>query len=225
MKYAFSLWLPLLVSASLCVASVPGHAQVRSEILLDIVEHCVDPSLSDYCSQCRYPRADAGCQVPAPRCGADTEVWALTPEFAAIRDIKMCGCPAAFVHGLALPRAAVRGVEDPSRPEGIWQFAWNASVGRIPAEQVALVVNPRAHRSQNQLHVHLVRLREDVVLAPLVAGYVSDLGQVWATAAAAASALGLEDYGVLVAQRRGGFFVVAVSADSAEDRFAVATCR
>ncbi len=225
MKRTRALLLCLIASISFCLFLAPAHAQARSDILLDIVSRCVDATGPGYCSQCRFPRNDAACRTPPLQCGSDTEVWALTPDFVAIRDIKMCGCPAPFVHGLALPRATITGVEDPARPAGLWRFAWDTAVGRIPPEQLALVVNPHAHRSQNQLHIHMVRLREAVALEPFVAGYVKDLDQVWATASAAASALGLEDYGVLVAQRRGGYFVVAISADSPEERFTVPVCR
>jgi len=80
-------------------------------------------------------------------------------RFTALRDIKMCGCPSDFVHGPALPIYRVTGVEDPLRPEGIWQFAWDVAIQRMKPESIALVVTPRLHRSQNQLHVHLLRNR------------------------------------------------------------------
>ena len=211
-RRAFSLWLASWLLVGLGWQS-PALALERSDILLDIVTHCVDPALADYCTECRVPRNDSACGA-ARACTQSTEVWALNERFTAMRDIKMCGCPANFVHGLALPRTPVRGVEDPLRPEGIWAFAWDVAVQRIAPEQLALVVNPQRHRSQNQLHVHLLRLAADarqnmIAEAPVA---VADLSAIWATAARAAAAKGLDDYGVLVRQRsEGGFWVVVTS--------------
>ena len=47
-----------------------------------------------------------------------------------VRDRKMCGCPADFVHGLTIPLRRVTGVEDPRLPDDIWAFAWKAGLGR-----------------------------------------------------------------------------------------------
>jgi len=195
-------------------------AMERSDILLDIVSHCVDPAPANYCSLCRVPRNDGGCGATL-ECSKSTEVWALNDRYTAIRDVKMCGCPAGFVHGLALPIYPVRGVEDPQRPDGIWQFAWNVAVSRIEPESIALVVNPQFQRSQNQLHVHLLRLSPDVrgQLEKEKSAYVSDLEQVWASAARSAAANGLDDYGVLVVQRPQMDYMVVVMAGSPEAAF------
>jgi len=203
----------------------PALAIERSDILLDIVNHCVDPAQANYCMQCRAPRSDAACGAPL-ECKKSTEVWALNASYTAIRDIKMCGCPASFVHGLALPIRTVRGVEDPNRPDGIWQFAWDVAASRIETESLALVVNPQFHRSQNQLHVHLLRLSKDArqQLAKHAPSYVSHLDQVWASAAQSASAKGLTDYGVLVAQRGPKDYLVVVTAESPEDAFTEWRC-
>ena len=198
----------------------------RSDLLLDVVTHCVDPASAHYCSLCRAPRSDSACAASL-ECKKSTEVWALTDRYTAIRDIKMCGCPAGFVHGLALPLAPVRGVEDPKRPDGIWQFAWEVAVGRMEAESIALVVNPRLERSQNQLHVHLLRLSKDArqQLEKHVAGKVDTLDQVWASAARGAAARGLNDYGVLVVQREQKDYLVVVTADSPEAAFTQWRCQ
>ncbi len=189
----------------------------RSDILLDIVSHCLDPAPANYCNLCRAPRTDAKCSV-ARECKQTTEVWELNDRFTALRDIKMCGCPSDFVHGLALPIYRVTGVEDPLRPEGIWQFAWDVAIKRMKPESIALVVNPRLHRSQNQLHVHLLRLKADALdkLKKEAADHVSDLDQVWASASRSAAAQGLDDYGVLVVQNPPKGFTVVVTADSPE---------
>ena len=201
------------------------------DILLEIVSNCVTPpeaapSDAGYCSRCRWPRKDAGCG-PHPACRQSTDVWELSAAYVALRDIKMCGCPAGFVHGLALPRNAVRGVEDPSRPDGIWQFAWTAAVARIDADSAALAVNPARRRSQDQLHVHLLRLKPDARprLADALAGRVENLAEVWRVAARGAALRGLDDYGVLVARDADGRFAVAVTADSPETAFTESVCR
>ncbi len=201
------------------------------DILLEIVSNCVAlpdaaPSHAAYCSRCRWPRKDAGCG-PDPACRQSTDVWALGEDYVALRDIKMCGCPAGFVHGLALPRNTVRGVEDPSRPDGIWEFAWAAAVGRIDADSAALAVNPARRRSQDQLHVHLVRLKPDARprLAGSIAGRVANLNDVWGVAASGAALRGLDDYGVLVVRDADGRFAVAVTPDSPEAAFTESVCR
>lgn len=155
-------------------------------------------------------------------------MWAKTADYVAIRDIKMCGCPPEFIHGLALPRSRVTGVEDPRRPAGIWAFAWDVARRRIADEQqIALVVNPPgAWRTQDQLHVHLVRLEPDARarLATLSPARTPRLDQVWDVASRHAG--GVEDYGVLVA--RDGVsngFLVLTAARSPEEQFTVALCR
>src|SRR5262249_32587725 len=144
-----------------------------------------------------------------------------------IRDIKMCGCPADFVHGLALPRFKVTGVEDPRRPAGIWAFAWDTARGRIADDrQIALVVNPPTERTQDQLHVHLVRLSPNARgrVASLAPAKAERLDQVWEVASQRAA--GGKDYGVLVARDEiGGGFLVLTDSRSPEFQFTEAVCR
>jgi CDP-diacylglycerol pyrophosphatase len=215
----------LVVLAIGCAFQGASPAMERSDILLDIVSHCVDPQPSNYCSLCRAPRKDTACGA-ALECKKSTEVWALTDRYTAIRDIKMCGCPADFVHGLALPTSPVRGVEDPRRPDGIWQFAWDVAASRMEPESIALVVNPRLHRSQNQLHVHMLRLAQGarVQLEKEGPQTVNSLEQVWRTAAQIAEAKGLEDYGVLVVQQTQIAYLVVVTESSPEAAFAKERC-
>ena len=198
----------------------------RSGILLDIVSKCIDTSASNYCSVCISPRADANCSIMS-QCTKTTEVWSVTDEYVAIRDIKMCACPAGFVHGLALPRYPVTGVEDPKRPDGIWSFAWNAARSRIEPESIALVVNPQFRRSQNQLHVHLLRLKDDAhsIDNSFLAGHVDNLDSVWSLAQDSAHAQGLSDYGVLVKAEGARKFAVYIASESPEALFTQATCR
>ena len=196
----------------------------RSDILLHIVSQCVDPSKANYCSQCMLPRRDANCGVS--ECKKTNEVWALNTQYAAIRDIKMCGCPAEFIHGLAMPREVITGVEDLNRQEGIWQFAWDVATERIELDSIALVVNPKSQRTQNQLHIHLVRLDKNARthLSQYLPVQVNNLEGIWATAANAARAKGLDDYGVLVAQSSSSGYMVIVTPNSPEAAFTIWKC-
>lgn len=218
------LALSALLACAMAVV-VPACDAGPHDVLLEIVTRCLDPAAEDYCSLCRLPRNDSAC-TQASECRQSTEVWALSSEFVAIRDIKMCGCPAEFVHGLALPRRPVKGVEDPARPPGIWQFAWDAGRQRIGPESLALAVNPARRRSQDQLHVHILRLRNGVAAAieDNTVGQVTSLDEVWRTAARAAEARGLDDYGVLVVRRAEGVFDVVVTATSPEAAFTLGRC-
>lgn len=98
-------------------------------------------------------------------------------------------------------------------------------MGNDPA--ITLVVNPKAERSQDQLHVHLLRLRDDVRLriAQHPADRVPNLDQVWKIAAQRAAAEGLTDYGVLVLGQEKGGFMVLVEKESPEKMYTDWRCR
>ena len=213
-KVALALTVSIGVSSQAFALTV-----ARSDILLHIVSQCVDPSKANYCSQCMLPRRDANCGVS--ECKKTNEVWALNTQYAAIRDIKMCGCPAEFIHGLAMPREVITGVEDLN-----WQFAWDIATERIELDSIALVVNPKSQRTQNQLHIHLVRLDENARthLSQYLPVQVNNLESIWATAANAARAKGLDDYGVLVAQSSSSGYMVVVTPNSPEAAFTIWKC-
>jgi CDP-diacylglycerol pyrophosphatase len=169
---------------------------------------------------------------PAAICRETTDVWDQTADFVAIRDQKMCGCSGDFVHGLALPLRQVTGVEDPSKAAGIWRFAWDEAVKKIGGQDkdaILIAANPRAQRTQDQLHIHLVRMAEGareklLDLRPL---HVKDLAGVWDIAAqhAAASGLAEDGYGVAVFfDPADDDFLVATSADNLEKTFSVFSC-
>ena len=218
-KVALALTVSIGVSSQAFALTV-----ARSDILLHIVSQCVDPSKANYCSQCMLPRRDANCGVS--ECKKTNEVWALNTQYAAIRDIKMCGCPAEFIHGLAMPREVITGVEDLNRQEGIWQFAWDVATERIELDSIALVVNPKSQRTQNQLHIHLVRLDKNARthLSQYLPVQVDNLESIWATAANAARAKSLDDYGVLVAQSSSSGYMVVVIPNSPEAAFTIWKC-
>jgi len=203
--------------------SAPVFAADKRDILWEIVSTCLDTGAKDYCSACVAPRTEAGCDRP---CRNSTQVWAESKEFVVLRDRKMCGCPEEFVHGLAIPRNRVTGVEDSGRPDGIWEYAWAAAAQRMPENEIALAVNPRGKRSQDQLHVHLVRVkRESLPADPRQTARVDSLGSVWNAAAAKAVELAWQDYGVLVVKGADNGYLVVIDDDSTEKKYTRVQCR
>jgi CDP-diacylglycerol pyrophosphatase len=196
--------------------------------LWSIVSTCVDHVTHGYC----------GCSALALSCCSDPAtpdtdvVWARTREFVAIRDMKMCGCPAGFVAGLALPRTRVTGIEDPRRPDGIWPFAWETARTRIPDErQIGLAINPKDARTENQLHVHLLRLRPDArawidssdTPGPVRTVVISltSLDAVFTTVVARVGAPRMADTGILVARARAGGWVAVVTDRTSPQAFTI----
>jgi len=223
-----SVWCAALLASTMAfgMASQAIDTTVaRSDVLLHIVSKCVEPSRANYCDQCNFPRRDGLCGADV-ECKKSTEVFALNSEYVAIRDSKMCGCPSEFFHGLAIPRGVITGVEDPNRPEGIWQFAWQVAAKRLELDSIALVVNPQSQRSQNQLHVHLVRLDDHArsKFDQYKPSYVDSLEHIWATAEKDARSKGLSDYGVLVARQSLGQYIVVTTPNSPEAAFTQWSC-
>ena len=217
-----SLVLALTVGLSSQVLSADI---ARSDILLHIVTQCVDPSKENYCTNCMLPRADAGCSG-VTECKKTNEVWANNAKYVAIRDIKMCGCPSNFVHGLAMPRNIVTGVEDLNREEDIWQFAWDIGTERIDPGMLALVVNPKSERTQNQLHVHMLTLDQNARenFPEHSHAYIQSLDQVWRISQKLAVSSGLNDYGVLVAKESATQYILVISRNSPEGAFTIWNC-
>ncbi len=204
-----------------------AQAAGSRDVLWEIVTSCLDPGVAGYCANCRWPRTETSCAAGLS-CKQNTEVWAESEAFVILRDRKMCGCPDTFVHGLVVPRARVAGVEDPRRPVGIWGYAWAEAMKRIADRpNAALVVNPAGKRGQDQLHVHILRLRPDARqrFAKLPSARISVLEEVWGAAARSAAQAGLADYGILVASHPQGGFVVLVDPDSPENDYGVERCR
>ncbi len=184
----------VLLALLFVVAAGCLSARVGSDALHRVVANCLDTDDPRYCARCPDPQAGY-CRLDYP-CSRTTQVWALNQEYAAIRDIKMCGCEAGFVHGLALPRFTVTGVEDPRRPDGIWRFAWD--VARLPD----------------------ARPRVDA-LRPIK---VERLEEVWPAATEHASSRRLESYGVILIRGLDGGWLVAAVGGSPEGSFTRSRC-
>ena len=201
------------------------HSAANRNALRTIISQCLDASVSNYCARCPTP-IEGTCGVTS--CWNSIDVWAETADFVAIRDRKMCHCPPGFVHGLALPRAFITGVEDPNRPDGIWPFAWQVALTRIAASaEIALVVNPPYQRTQDELHVHIVRLlkngRELIDARRPVR--IESLDAAWRAAATHAKRMGYATYGVAVMHARDGGYLVVSTNTSPEWAFTESTCR
>jgi len=197
----------------------------RNDILLNIATQCINPKTQHYCNQCVSPRIDSSCGNPQD-CKNTTEIWSENEQFVSIRDIKMCGCSKDFIHGLTMPRSEVTGIEDIRRQEEIWQFAWETSKKIIEPDLIALVVNPKSHRSQNQLHVHLVRIDPKVKnkFNAYIFTYVKNLDHVWETAGKLAAKNSLIDYGILVTRATSNQFTVLITPNSPESEFTIWKC-
>ena len=170
----------------------------NSNILLEIVQQCLRTDTPAYCEQCRAPQQIANCPGKTD-CRAPSEVWAENAEFVAIRDIKMCGCPPDFVHGLVMPKATVTGIEDSRRPDSIWSFSWQVALRRL---------KPGFHDKQSQ-HV-VVSTR--------------DLNAVWRLAQQVADERNMREYGVLVSAGASGEYWVTLTSQSSEGQFTQAVC-
>jgi len=220
--------LPLLARLFLfcCLGlPLPSYAAGNRDILWEVVTTCLDPAAADYDTLCRWPAEGS-----AAACRKTTGVWEISRDFVILRDRKMCDCldNATFVHGLAIPRTRVTGAEDPRRPDGIWRFAWEYAVRRIgKEEEIALVANPpgSTNRSQDQLHVHIVRLSAAGAKLRAVPGQarVQNLDDVWKRAVDLAAGT-FEEFGVLVAKHPQGGFLVVVDDRNLEHLYTESRC-
>lgn len=214
----------LLAAPFLSELAVAGESR---DALLTIVSSCLDIHAPDYCNLCPAPRLESPC-AQGRGCKDTTEIWEEPADYVVIRDIKMCGCSPGFVHGLVIPRARITGIEDPRRPDNIWSLAWAAARKRIAEEDaIALVVNPPGSRTQDQLHVHIVRMRSDArgLFDGARSVRVRNLDEVWSAATKKASAAKLKDYGVLVARHPEAGFLVLVDEKSPEKLYTQGECR
>ncbi len=124
--------------------------------------------------------------VPGQQSGAGPkpcELVDLGGGFAVLKDIR------GATQYLLLPTAEVAGIEDPRilAPDApnYWAAAWAARrfveqrAGKpIARENIALAVNSRQGRSQNQLHIHVDCIRLDVRQA--LHAHEQEIGESWA---------------------------------------------
>jgi CDP-diacylglycerol pyrophosphatase len=225
-RHVLSIFLALVFVVSTSVAT-GAQTTARRDVLWEIVTTCIDLHAADYCTHCSLPRTDSLC-AHGRGCRNTVEVWEETTDYVALRDVKMCGCEDDFVHGLAIPRSQVTGVEDSKRSDEIWDFAWGVAKKRIKEDAaIGLAVNPQGQRSQDQLHVHITRLAPDARrrFAAAISARVRSLSDVWNAAAEKAALAGLKDYGVLVAKEPEGDFLVLIEAQSPEKAYTRWECR
>jgi CDP-diacylglycerol pyrophosphatase len=169
----------------------------------------------------------------------DAVILAETPDFVAVRDIKSCGCPKDFVAVLALPRTRITGIEDPKRPNAIWEFAWSVARKLIADElEIGLVINPEVARTQHHLHVHALRLKPGM-RAKLDAGATSGrigkpagasvskvdtIRDLFTAAEARVGADAMASHGILVARARDGGFLLVLTDRVSPQKLTVNTC-
>jgi CDP-diacylglycerol pyrophosphatase len=203
----------LLVPILVALAAGNTGAESSRDQLRALVQNCLDPKRAGDATNCPAPVGDSDVADKA-RCKTTTQVWEKSTEFVAVRDLKMCGCPRWFEHGIAMPFALISGVESEDLPEGIWQFAWDAARKRFnDPNTIALVVNSRLQRSQDQLHVHIVGLLEGA-RGRFPQGYsvnLANLDHVWAEARTLAREKNMLDYGVVVVQGPAETFTLLVT--------------
>lgn len=220
----------IVVSISILLSLVLSENNVYAASrsgLWDTISNCLDITALDYCGICSVPRMESACPGPMT-CKTRLQIWSESDNYIALRDRKMCGCPDGFIHGLAIPRVPVAGIEDPKRPSGIWSFAWEVARTRISDNlAIALAVNSSHDRSQDQLHVHIVRLQKDVrnQFAKLSMTQIRSLDQVWDVAQEKAQSLQVTDYGVLVVAHPDGGYLVFIDQGSIEKKYTEATCK
>lgn len=222
---------PVLIALFVGAVALPAMGMSRD--VLSTFARCVD----EVPSKVSPEHADARhCRLRSGKDGA-LELVAEDAEDFVMLDVKMTSCPAnaglsdwdhpkraRYVHLLALPRAPVTGIEDARRKRAphLWEFAWKTAKDYVPEEDLVLAVNPRAQRTQDQLHVHATRFSDggrDAFLAakPVL---VRSLAEVWSAAESRAD-LSSGRFGVAVARpsAAGGGFAVVVTTGSPEALF------
>jgi len=223
----------LAIALSFSIGTSLANAGEPRDRLLPVVTHCIADTgvgtTGATAGLCKSPRQDQ-CGAKESCCSRTTQVWDENADFVAIRDHEMCRCTAStpsnsFIHGLAIPRSKVTGVEDKARPDGIWEFAWKVAAARIqPESEVALFVNPADDRTDDQLHVHITRVRTNSMNAVSSGRPLATLSNTWMVAREMANEKGFrDDYGVLVTKHPTEGFRVLVDRKSPR-RYVWNTC-
>ena len=159
-------WRTLLRAAALAfveLAALPATA-ASPDVLKQIVEVACVPTMQA-----------TGHPLPCRKVDLDR-------RFAVLKDIL------GKTQYLVLPTDPIAGIEAPEllKPDApnFWQFSWEArsfveeAAGRtIPRDYVGLAINSAKGRSQNQLHIHIDCVRQDVLQA--LRRYRASIGDTW----------------------------------------------
>src|SRR5258706_518271 len=130
--------------------------------------------------------------------------------------------------GRVAARAAVPAVR-PARPDAIWPFAWDVARRHIADEsEIGLVINPDDARTQNQMHVHMLRLDRGAralldsldppsdgtwLRAPAALVLpLPNLEHVFSTAADRIGSDAIGTHGILVARAKGAGYLAVLTA-------------
>jgi len=169
----------------------------------------------------------------------DEVVWSIDNDYVAIQGTPMCGCPQDFISGLVLPRTKITGIEDPKRPNGIWQFAWDTAIGKISSQdEIGLSINPVQHRSQNQMHIHIQRITSKTRIwfddpkeqqhaankYDLIFLDLSDLSKVFTIVKKQVGESEMRDTGVMVVGSSGGNFQAMITHRRSPESFVEKKC-
>jgi CDP-diacylglycerol pyrophosphatase len=159
-----------LAAAGTLVGTKMLHGTSRDRLRLIVQQQCVADWLEH-----RNPAPCLSVTLPGNDPGG--------PGYAVLQDRK------GGAHFLLIPTRPVRGIESPEvRAPGALNYfeaAWGAraalaeEVGHpVPAQAVAMAVNQRRARSQDQLHIHISCLRPSVHAA--LQASATRIGPAWA---------------------------------------------
>ena len=158
-------WLAATVVAA-CLTPGPARLQAADPNVLWRIVH----------DQCVPHQAQFGAPLPCTAVNRAT-------GYAVLKDIE------GATQFLLIPTARVTGIEDPAilapNAPNYWQAAWDsANLVQATAnhallrEDLSLAINSIHGRSQNQLHIHIDCLREDVRDA--LREHAAEIGDTWA---------------------------------------------
>jgi len=251
-RYAYHVILPVIIFWTVsCATNYPSHENFRqpgapavqpatapggkTDALWNLISLCINQSESKYCL----------CSTMIKTCCNDPDtpdedvVWSLDKDFLVIRDIRQCGCPKGFVTAITMPRMKVTGIEDPKRPEGIWLFAWDTASRVIPDHgEIGLTINPQGRRSQNQMHVHIQRIKpetrkwfDDPAMRrqasekyKLIFIDLDDLGGVFKAVGEKVGISRMKDTGVLIVKSTNTGFQAMITFDKSPEAFVEKFC-
>jgi len=251
-KYSFFVISPLIFSLTVsCATASPSHegggqsstiagqpvavSGGRADALWNLISLCVNAPVSKYCE----------CPAMIKTCCGDPDtpdasvVWSLNDDYLVIRDLRQCGCQKGFITAITMPRMKVTGIEDTKRPEGIWRFSWDAAARVIPeSSEIGLTINPQGRRSQNQMHIHIQRIKsetrkwfDDPALRKDAIGKynlifidLDDLGGVFKAVGEKVGSSRMKDTGILAVKSRNAGYQAMITFDKSPEAFVEKFC-